>query len=248
MNITYTSILSMFCEYTFWFIHDYHIYKCFTILHKEFRLFNNISKIKIITEVNYISGQHIPLTCPPDESQCLPGCNEHVRPYKEEAEFWKKLHLDMGCPQDGLVAEYKRSSKAQFHYTVRSVKCRKKQLKKDKLMNAMLEGDRNIFDEMRKLKGTNKKRSKVVDGLTNDGDIVSLFKEQNQTLINSCNYNNDSFKNMMQSVQHQILCNESNWQHVNISPENVKKSIQYLKRDKADVVVDLVPVENQFHE
>ncbi len=44
----------------------------------------------------------------------------------------------------------------------------------------------------------------------------------------------------MQSVQDQILCNESNWQHVNISPENVKQAIQYLKRDKADGVVDLV--------
>ncbi len=75
-------------------------------------------------------------------------------------------------------------------------------------MNAMLEGDRIVFDEMRKLKGTNKKRSTVVDCLTNDGDIVSLFKEQNQILLNSCNYNNDSFKNMMLSVQDQILCNE----------------------------------------
>ncbi len=123
---------------------------------------------------------------------------------------------------------------------MRRVKCKKKQLRKEKLMNAMLEGDRIVFDEMRKLKGTNKKRSTVVDGLTNDGDIVSLFKDQNQTLLNSCNYNNDSFKNMMQSVQDQILCNESNWQHVNISRENVTKATQYLKRDKADGVVDLV--------
>ncbi len=44
---------------------------------------------------------------------------------------------------------------------------------------------------------------------------------------------------MMQSVQDQILCDESNWQHVNISPENVKKAIQYLKRDKADCVIYL---------
>ncbi len=48
----------------------------------------------------------------------------------------------MGCPRDGLVAEYKRESKAQFHYAVRRVKCRKEQLRKEKLMNAMLEGDR----------------------------------------------------------------------------------------------------------
>ncbi len=64
-------------------------------------------------------------------------------------------------------------------------------------MNAMLEDDRICFDKMRrKLKGTNKKRSTVVD----DGDIVSLFKEQNQILLNLCNYNNDYFKNRMQSV------------------------------------------------
>ncbi len=146
----------------------------------------------------------------------------------------------MGCPLDGLVAEYNRDSKAQFHYAVRRVKCRTKQLRKEKRMNAMLEGDRNSFDEMRTLKGTNKKTSVVVDGLSNDAYIASLFKEQNQTQLNSCNYNNDSFKNMIQSVQNQILCNESNMQHVNISPENVKKEIQYLKRDKADGVVDLV--------
>ncbi len=45
---------------------------------------------------------------------------------------------------------------------------------------------------------------------------------------------------MMESIQVQILCNESNWQHINISPENMKKTIQYLKGDKADGVVDLV--------
>ncbi len=85
----------------------------------------------------------------------------------------------MGCLRDGLVAEYKRESKAQFHYAVRHIKCRKKQLRKETLMNDMLEGDRNPFGEMRTLKGTNKKRSIVVDGLTNDADIVSLFKEHN---------------------------------------------------------------------
>ncbi len=31
------------------------------------------------------ASQYIPLTCPPNESQCLPGWNEHVHPYKEEA-------------------------------------------------------------------------------------------------------------------------------------------------------------------
>ncbi len=65
------------------------------------------------------ASQHIPLTCPPIATQCLPGWNEDVCPYKEEAEFWRKLHLDMGCPRDGLVAEYKRESKAQFHYAMR---------------------------------------------------------------------------------------------------------------------------------
>jgi hypothetical protein len=71
-------------------------------------------------------------------------------------------------------------------------------------VNAMMQGDRNFFEEMRKLKGINKQNSKVVDGLTDGGDIVSLFKEQNQTLLNSCNYNNDSFKQMMESVQDKI--------------------------------------------
>ncbi len=53
------------------------------------------------------ASQYIPLTClPPNESQCLPGWNEHIHPYKEEAEFWRTLHLDMGCPRDGFVAEY----------------------------------------------------------------------------------------------------------------------------------------------
>ncbi len=45
---------------------------------------------------------------------------------------------------------------------------------------------------------------------------------------------------MMQSVQDQILCNESNWPHVKISHENIKKAIQYLKREKVDGIFDLV--------
>ena len=39
-------------------------------------------------------------------------------------------------------------------------------------MNAMMKGDRNFFQEMRKMKGTNRQSSKVVDGLTDDGDSL----------------------------------------------------------------------------
>ncbi len=47
------------------------------------------------------SSTHIPHTCAPHQSTRIPGWNELVKPYREDAIFSKWMHGDVGRPTTG---------------------------------------------------------------------------------------------------------------------------------------------------
>ncbi len=64
------------------------------------------------------SGTHIPHTCAPHQSTRIPGWNELVKPYREDAIFWKWMHGEVGLPITGWVAQIMRRTRAQYYYAI----------------------------------------------------------------------------------------------------------------------------------
>ncbi len=75
------------------------------------------------------SAIHLPQICPPHSSTRVAEWNEYVKPYREDAIFWKWLHEQVSHPNTGWVAHIMRRTRGQYHYALRRVKSQKEQVK-----------------------------------------------------------------------------------------------------------------------
>ncbi len=83
---------------------------------------------------------------PPHNSIRVAGWNECVKPYRDDAIFWKWLHEQVGHPNTGWVAQIMRRIRGQYHYALRHAKSQKQQVKCLKLLEAMFNSDRDFFE------------------------------------------------------------------------------------------------------
>ena len=74
------------------------------IIHKD-HIDTYFSKLIDVMEK---SSVHIPDTCLPSESCRIPGWNVEIKPYRNEAPFWKKAWASQGRPIAGFHAQMMR--------------------------------------------------------------------------------------------------------------------------------------------
>ncbi len=63
---------------------------------------------------------------------------------------------------------------------------------------------RNLMAEVHKMNATKKTSPISVDGLTDDDEICSLFRDKYNTLYNSVLYDNDEFKKITNVIDHSL--------------------------------------------
>ena len=94
----------------------------------------------------------IPMTKPTNTSsleKCLPGWTEHVKPFKDEADFGFSLWISANKPQNNDLHWAMRHSRNQYHYAFRRLKKKVNLIKNNKFLNACLNGGVNIFKEIK---------------------------------------------------------------------------------------------------
>ncbi len=111
------------------------------------------------------SSTHIPHSCAPHQSTRIPGWNELVKPYREFAIFWKCLHGEVGRPTTGWVAQIMRSTRAEYHYAIKCSRSQNEQIKKFKVMHVLFSSDRDLFKEVRKIRGHVQSEISSIDGI-----------------------------------------------------------------------------------
>jgi hypothetical protein len=63
-----------------------------------------------------LAGNCIPTKSKTKSStKCIPGWNEHVVPFKEQAILWHNLWQDNGRPRYGHIADIRRSTRARYN-------------------------------------------------------------------------------------------------------------------------------------
>ena len=80
----------------------------------------------ILEAVEVSANENLPKTRPPrseENSKIMPGWNEYVKPFKEEAQFWKSVWVSAGKPNDHPLFHNMKSSKGQYKYAIRRLKC-----------------------------------------------------------------------------------------------------------------------------
>lgn len=207
----------------------------------EVELCNNMSCVDIrhTQEIDQLCDQLI--ECALSADRVLPrkrtrkravcGWNEHIRPYREECQFWFEL-WQLAGRNDANIYEHMREAKRQYHYAVRRVKRRKKQLQAQKFLDAIVEDrSRDFFAEVKRM-SPRATVSPCVNGLEDDQAIAEHFRAKYDALYNDVPSN----AAMLERIHEDILrgSRETSYAHAIIRAADVRSAVERLKKGKRD--------------
>ena len=99
------------------------------------------SHFGILSKLDESTSEAIPISMPCNKSKIfLPGWNDIVKPFKEEASHWRSLWLCAGKPNNSILYTNMKSSKAQYKYAIRRLKKSADQTRNNKFLENILYG------------------------------------------------------------------------------------------------------------
>ena len=141
-----------------------------------------------VIQVLINSAEIIPTTTS-HGGKAVPGWNQYVECLKRESLHWHKVWVAQGRPHLGDVAELMRISRARYHIAVKDVKKLEINIRMDRMVNAIRNNNhRDLFAEVRKIKGKDNFNVPCIDGCHDDTGIVNNFLNKYKNLYNSVPY------------------------------------------------------------
>ena len=142
----------------------------------------------VLEALEIASKQCLPISgklSPKWKNRSIPGWNEHVKPYATESRFWQSVWLSMGKPASGDIYENMKYSNSQYKYALRRLKRCNDRIKNDKFLAGVLTDGRNIFNEIRKLRGNPRIVPSRIDTTVGSQDISNHFSRIYSNLYNN---------------------------------------------------------------
>ena len=215
---------------------------CDSVRHKD-DLDNYI--IEIIEAIETTTKDSIPYRNAPQESQYkaskrkhIPGWREHVKPFKEEAHFWYVEWRAIGKPRSGFLYDNMRFFRNKFKYAKRRVLNAADAIKRDKFLEAALAGDKCLFEELKKFKGSAGTVTSKVDGFTDPDSISDHFKSIYEGLYNRTG-SKEPLENLLVEVNDSIEAQDI-IDVRKVTPELIRKIVKdKIKPGKADPEYDI---------
>ena len=129
-----------------------------------------------------------------------------------------------------------RQSRAQYKYAVRRLKRAQKKIQKDKFVSNIIEGGVNIFQEIRKYRGTSSTVSSRIDDEVGSSNIANHFASIYSKLYNRVELG-EKFQKMSEDFDKEVDM-EGSSQLDRINEELVKVALKMMKPNKSDAVFD----------
>ena len=174
----------------------------------------------------------LPVSKPNSGQQKQPkvGWSTQVKPYRDTAHFWSQVWKSAGRPVNTVLHSIMKRSRNIYHYQYRKCERSEETIKKNKILDACINGDGDLFREIKSLRNSGQVVSSSMDGVQKD--IQGHFKNIYGRLYNT----HDDLEKMAEveeSVQSEV-----NQSHVNdvkkVTPEIVKEAAKHLNNNKSD--------------
>ena len=108
----------------------------------------------------------------------VPGWSEAVKPFHGDAMFWHAVWKSSGKPLNNSIHHTIKRTRNLYHYAIRKCKKSVEQIKKNKLLDACINGKGNIFDEFRKIRHVKRDLPQTIDGSNNIPDeFANVYKK-----------------------------------------------------------------------
>ena len=166
------------------------------------------------------------------KSKCIPKWNEIAKQEKDNALFWHSIWISCGRPNTGWVFEIRRSTRAQYHRTVKNLKKNDNANRCEHMADAILKNNnRDFWKEASKFKPKKKMMPECIDGKRGSGNIAQLFATKYDTLYNSVPFDGNVMEDIKCCVNERIKEEKCT---VDINVKNVVDAIPKLKAGKHD--------------
>ena len=119
------------------------------------------------------------------QAKVVPGWKQFVKPFRDKAHFWHQVWDSAGRPLNTELHRIMKKTRNLFHFQYRKCKKAENMIKKNKLLDACINGNGDIFVEIKKMRKSKPKVATSMDGVNKDipGHFKSIFKN----LYNSAN-------------------------------------------------------------
>ncbi len=199
--------------------------------------------VNVIKSLEESTQEYIPYTRPNDKQKVIrkvvPGWTELVEPYKQDAKLWYSVWYSASKPNTGNLHSVMCQTRNRFKYAKRRCQNAVDKIKRDKLVQAALDGNCNIFEELRKIRGHNKPHTaSKIDGISGDSDIAEHFKDIYKELYNRTG-TGQPLRDLRTSVDNK--CNSNDMEVIEkVTPCLISNIIKNkIKPGKTDIDADI---------
>jgi hypothetical protein len=165
-----------------------------------------------------------------EREKVVPGWTEEVKPFKEKAYFWNQIWKSCGRPLNCEVHNIMKRSRNIYHLQLKKARRAEERIKKNKLLNACLGGEGNLFEEIKSMRKAKKMLSNSIDGETEN--IANHFSNIYNELYNSTN--DKSEENDIRNKIEKLIVNTQIEDVEMVRPDIIKKAAHKLKPGKSD--------------
>lgn len=164
------------------------------------------------------------------KKKLIPGWSEQVKPFRDAAFFWNQVWKSAGKPLNTVLHEVMKRSRNVYHYQFKKCEKSKKIIQKNKLLDACINGDGDIFKEIKLIRRNVQISSAKMDG--ENSDIPGHFKNIYSKLYNTHD-DNIKMKNIENYIQKSV--NIAHLKDVEkVTPNIVKEAARHLNNNKSD--------------
>ena len=174
------------------------------------------------------------LPCPGSEkNKCrrsTPGFNEHVKQFKESSLFWSQVWKSAGCPLNTELHRVMKRARNKYHVEFKRCVKAENQIKKSKLLDACINGNGELFKEIKSMRKTKSKVAEEIDGVKNEipNHFGNIYKE-----LYNCVNDGEEIVKISEEVE-QLITLESIKDVRKVTSDEVKKASYKLKPGKSD--------------
>ena len=188
----------------------------------------------ILNIVEVEAKKSLPVIKPKFERKRAPksGWSEQVKPYRDTAHFWNQVWKSAGCPHNTVLYNIMKRSRNIYHYQHRKCSKSVEMIRKNKILDSCINGDGDIFEEIKAMRKHSKVTASCMDGVTED--IPGHFKGIYEKLYNS----HDDHANIVE-IDAEVN-SKINYFHLvdvdRVTPDIVKKAASRLHSNKSDPI------------
>ena len=197
---------------------------------------SDIFMTAILDTIDATAYNCLPVSNPHSErsrsKKIVPGWSEFVKPFRDKAFFWSQVWKSAGRPLNCQLHSIMKRSSNLYHFHVRKNKKSEDIIKKNKLLDACINGNGDVFAEIKNIRQHSPAVATTMDGVKDD--IPNHFKGIYENLYNSVNDIEDMVElndQVEDSINHLEL-----YQVNKVTPDVVKEAAKNLRDHKTDPV------------